>query len=140
MARLGVQEEEKLLVPMYISGLSPKIQQRMEFLTVNMLVDAFHYASKLEAKHKEKTCFTNKPTCQKSHKNSSSDSEKSKNPSQPTSPKLGHQKKNFQKDKRDRNKKTPTKKWCDYQSSAWHDMSECKARMKFLKILLTSDL
>ena len=61
MARLGVQEEEKLLVMKYVSGLSPYIQQEMEFLTVNTLMDEFHYASKVEAKHKGKSCFTKNP-------------------------------------------------------------------------------
>ena len=41
MARLGVQEEEKLLVLKYVNGLSPYIQQEMEFLTVNFPMDAF---------------------------------------------------------------------------------------------------
>ena len=41
-ARLGIQEEEKLLVLKYISGLSLYIQLEMEFLTVSMLADAFH--------------------------------------------------------------------------------------------------
>ena len=50
MARLGIQEEEKLLVLNYVSGLSPYIQQDMEFLTFNTLADAFHYTSKLKAK------------------------------------------------------------------------------------------
>ena len=54
MSRLGVQEEEKLLVMKYVSGLSPYIQQQMEFLTISTLADAFHYASKLEAKQKGK--------------------------------------------------------------------------------------
>ena len=61
MARLGVQEEEKLLVLKYVSILSPYIQQEMEFLTVSTLANAFHYTSKLEAKQKGKICFTNKP-------------------------------------------------------------------------------
>ena len=52
MARLGIQEEEKLLVLKYVSGLSLYIQQEMYFLTVSTLADAFHYASKLEAKQK----------------------------------------------------------------------------------------
>ena len=42
MARLAIKEEEKLLVLMYLNGLSPYIQQDMDFLTVNTLVDAFH--------------------------------------------------------------------------------------------------
>ena len=50
MARLGVQEEEKLLVLKYVSGLSLYIQQEMEFLTFSTLADAFHYTSKLESK------------------------------------------------------------------------------------------
>ena len=49
MARLGVQEEEKLLVLKYIGGLSPYIQQEMEFLVVSTLTDVFHYIIKLEA-------------------------------------------------------------------------------------------
>ena len=56
MDRLGVQEEEKLLVLKYVSRLYPYIQQKMEFLTVNMLADAFHYTSKLEVK-KRKSMF-----------------------------------------------------------------------------------
>ena len=60
--RLGVQEEEKLLFLKYVSGLSPYIQQEMEFLTVIILVDAFHYAIEIEAKQKGKTRFDNKPT------------------------------------------------------------------------------
>ena len=50
VARLGIQEEDKLLVLKYVSGLSPYIQQEMELLTVNTLADAFHYTIKLEAK------------------------------------------------------------------------------------------
>ena len=49
MARLGIQKEEKLLVLKYVNGLSPYIQQEMDFLTANTLADSFHYASKLEA-------------------------------------------------------------------------------------------
>ena len=63
MARLGIQEEEKLLVLNYIIRLSPYIQQEMAFLIVSTLADAFHYASKLEAKQKGKAHFLNKPTC-----------------------------------------------------------------------------
>ena len=74
MARLGVQEEEKLYVLKYVSNLSLYIQQEMEFLTVSMIVDSFHYASKLEAKHKGKTNFTNKPIGQTSDKKSPADS------------------------------------------------------------------
>ena len=62
MARVGVQEEDKLLILSYIIGLSPYIQQDMEFLIVSTLADAFHYAIKIEAKQKGKTCFMNKPT------------------------------------------------------------------------------
>ena len=61
MVRLGVQEEEKLLVLKYVDGLSPYFQQDMDFLIFSMLADAFHYANKLEAKEKEKYCFTTKP-------------------------------------------------------------------------------
>ena len=62
MARLCIQEEEKLLVLKYVSGLSPYIQPEMEFLTASTLVDAFHSDSKLESKHKGKECFVTKPT------------------------------------------------------------------------------
>ena len=60
MARIDIQEEEKLLVLKYIGGFSPYIQKEMDFLTVSMLVDAFHYTNKLESKHKVKICFINK--------------------------------------------------------------------------------
>ena len=50
MARLGVQEEDKLLGLKNVSGLSLYIQQEMEFLTVSTFVDAFHYVNKIEAK------------------------------------------------------------------------------------------
>ena len=93
MARLGVQEEEKLFVLKYASGLSPYIQQEMEFLTVSTLADEFHYAINIEAKHIGKSHFTNKKIGRTSDKKSLSDSDKFKNPSQPTPPKLEHQKK-----------------------------------------------
>ena len=110
MDRLGIQEEEKFLVLKYVGRLSPYIQQEMEFLTVSMLVDAFHYANKLEAKQKGKICFMNNPTGRASDKKSPSYSYKFKNPFQPTLPKPDHQNKNFQKDKRDRRKQNPTGK------------------------------
>ena len=53
MARLGIQEEEKLLVLKYVSVLYLYIQQEMEFLTISMLVDAFKDTSNIESKHKE---------------------------------------------------------------------------------------
>ena len=53
----------------------------MEFLTISMLADAFHYAKKLEAKQKGKARFTNKPTGRTSDKKSTSDSDEVKNPS-----------------------------------------------------------
>ena len=56
MARLGVQEEEKLLVLKHFNGLSPYIQQEMDFLAVSMLADAFHYTNIIEAK-KRKSMF-----------------------------------------------------------------------------------
>ena len=62
MARLGIQEEDKLLILKYISGLSLYIQQDMVFMTASMLADAFHYTIKLEAKQKGKEHFANKPT------------------------------------------------------------------------------
>ena len=95
MARLGVQEEDKLLVLKYVSDLSPYIQQEMEFLTVSMLADAFHYVVKLETKKKGKARFVNKPTGRTSDKKSLVNSEKSKNHSQSTPPKLDHQEKKF---------------------------------------------
>ena len=99
----------------------------MEFLTVSMLADAFHYARNLEAKQKGKVRFANKPTGQTSDKKSPSNSDKFKKPSHMTLPKPDHQKHKFQKDKRDHNKQIPTGKWCDYHSSRWDDTSECKA-------------
>ena len=101
MARLGVQEEEKLLFLKYVSGLYSYIQQEMKFLIVSTLADAFHYANKLEAKQKGKIRFANKPTSRTSDKKSPADSNKFKNPSLQTPPNPEHQKKNFQKDKRD---------------------------------------
>ena len=86
MDRLGIQEEEKFIFLKYVSGLSPYIQQEMEFLTVRMLVDAFNYANKLEAKHKGKAHIANKPTSQKYDKKSPIESDKFKNPSQLTPP------------------------------------------------------
>ena len=80
MARLGVQEEEKLLSLKYVSGLSPYIQQEIEFLSVSTLVDAFHYANNIEAKQKGKACFTNKPIGQTSDKKSLIDSNNFKHP------------------------------------------------------------
>ena len=123
MARFGIQEEDKLLVLKYVSVLSLYIQQEMDFLTVSTLVDAFHYTNKLEAKHKGKSCFANKAIGRTSHKKSPVDFDNFKNPSQPTLPNPYHPKKNFQKYKRDRSKQDPTRKWCDYHSSSWHDTS-----------------
>ena len=54
MARLGVQEEEKLLILNYVNSLSLYIQQEMEFMTVSRLADAFHYTINIKAKHKGK--------------------------------------------------------------------------------------
>ena len=82
----------------------------------------------------------NKPIGQTSDKKSPADSYDFKNPSQSTLSNLDHQKKSFQKDKRDSSKKTPTGKWCDYHSSSWHDTLECKAWKTFLEKLSTSDL
>ena len=76
MARLGIQEEEKLLVMKYISGLSPYIQQEMEFLIVTTIMDAFYYTSNIESKQKGKPDFTNKPTGRTSHKKSLANSDK----------------------------------------------------------------
>ena len=93
MARLGIQEEEKLLFLKYVNDLSPYIQQGMEFMTVITLVDAFHYTIKLESKQKGKTRSANKPIGRTSDKKSLVDSNKLKNPSQPTPPKPDHQQK-----------------------------------------------
>ena len=82
----------------------------MEFLTVGTLVDAFHYASKLESKKGGKSHFMNKPTCRTTDKKSPADSDKFKNPSQSTPPNPNHQKNKFQKDRRDHNKQYPTGK------------------------------
>ena len=60
MARLGIQEEDKLLILKYVSDLSSYIQQEMEYLTISMLADAFHYARNIKAKQKGKTHFMNK--------------------------------------------------------------------------------
>ena len=81
MARLGIQEEEKLFVLKCISSLSPYIQQEMEFLTLSTLADAFHYTSKIEFKEKGKTRFVNKPTCRTFYKKSLDESDMFKNPS-----------------------------------------------------------
>ena len=70
----------------------------------------------------------------------SADIDKFNKPSQLTPPKTDHEKKNFQKDKRDHNKQDPTEKWCDYHNSTWHDTSEFKSRKTFLAKLLTFDL
>ena len=60
-ARLGIQEEEKLLILKYVNSLSLYIQQDMEFMTISMLADAFQYNFNLEAKQKGKARFANKP-------------------------------------------------------------------------------
>ena len=95
MDRFAIQEEEKFLVLKYVSGLSPYIQQEMEFLTVSVLEDAFHYASKIEANKKGKICFVNKPTGRTSDKNSPANYDKFKNPSQQNPPNPNPQTKNF---------------------------------------------
>ena len=81
IARIGIQEEEKLFFLKYIGSLSLYIEQEMEFLTVGTLVDAFHYARKIEAKQKGKACFTNKPIGKTSDNKSPTDSDKSRHPS-----------------------------------------------------------
>ena len=50
MVRLDVQKEHKMLFLKYVSGLSPYIQQQMEFITVSTFTNAFHYANNLEDK------------------------------------------------------------------------------------------
>ena len=84
MARFGIQGEDKLLVLKYTNILSPYIQEEMDFLTVSMLVNAFHYVIKLEAKYKGKSHFANKPTSRTPDNKSPTDFDKFKNPSQPT--------------------------------------------------------
>ena len=81
MARIGIQEEEKLLVLKCANKLSLYIQQDMESLTTNTLPYAFHYASKLGSKKKGKACFMTKSTGQTSDKKSPVDSDKSRHPS-----------------------------------------------------------
>ena len=78
------------------------------------------------------------PTSRTSHKKSSVKPNKSRHPSQFTSPKS--HKKHFIKYKREHINYPPTKKWCDYHNSSWHDMSEWKAWKKFLAKLSTFDL
>ena len=112
----------------------------MELLTFSTLANTFHYTINIEAKQKGKSRFVNKPMGRTSEKKSPANSDKFKNPSQLTLPNPNHQKKNFQNDKRDRNKNDPTKKFCDYHSSAWHDTSKYKARKTFLEKLSRSDL
>ena len=90
-------------------------------MTSSTLADAFHYANKLESKQEGKICFTNKPTGRTFDKKSPANTDKYKNPSQQTLPKYEHPKNNFQKDKRDRNKQNPTRKWGDYHNSSWND-------------------
>ena len=60
MARIQIQEEEKLLVLKYVNGLSFYIQKDMEFLNVSMLSDAL--LNNTKAKDKGKSLFTTKPT------------------------------------------------------------------------------
>ena len=76
----------------------------MEFLTVIVLVDAFHHTNKIEAKQKGKSHFMNKQTGRSSDKKSSANSDKVKHPSQPNLVMPNHHKKNFKKDKKDCNK------------------------------------
>ena len=95
MARLSIQEEEKLLVVKYVRNLSPYIHQEMEFLIVSMLADAFHYENKIEAKQKGKIHFANKTTVPTSDKKLSAESNKFDNPSQQNPPNPDHQKKKF---------------------------------------------
>ena len=63
----------------------------MEFRTISMLVDAFHYIGKLEAKQKGKVHFATKSTGRTF--------DNSKHPSHLTPPKLDHGKKNTKKEK-----------------------------------------
>ena len=58
----------------------------------SMIADTFHYANNIEAKQKGKIRFVNKPTSQTSENKSSVDSDKSKQTSQPTTPKLDYHK------------------------------------------------
>ena len=62
MARLGVREEEKILVLKFVSGLAPYIQQEMEFLTIVTLVEAYLYATKLKENIKLKGRYLTKLT------------------------------------------------------------------------------
>ena len=76
MARLGIQKEEKNIFLKYIGGLSPYIHQEMDFMTVSMIVYAFHYANKIESKQKGKAHLVNKPIGRTSNRKSSVDSNK----------------------------------------------------------------
>ena len=89
----------------YINDLSPYIHQEMDFLTIRMLLESFDYENNIEAIKKGKIRITNKPTCPTSDKKFSVDSDKFDNASPQNPPKPDHQKKNFHKDKRDRNNK-----------------------------------
>ena len=63
------------------NGLSLYIQTEMEFLTVSILMDAFHYYSKIESKQKGKSHFATKPIGRTFNNKLSSDSNKSRHPS-----------------------------------------------------------
>ena len=76
----------------------------MEFLTINMLAYAFHYVSKLEAKHKGESHFTTKLIGQTSNKKSPTKSNKSRHPSQPIPPNPDYRKKKSPKEKREHRK------------------------------------
>ena len=104
MARLGIQEEEKLLGLKYINRLSLYIQQEMEFLNIGTLTDAFHYSNKLENKQKGKSRFTTKLTRRTFNRKSRSDFDKLGKPSQRTPPKKDHGKNKSRKYKRERRK------------------------------------
>ena len=95
MARLAIKEENKFIFLTYLNGLSPYIQQNMEFLTISTLADAFHYTSKIEAKQKGKSCFANKPIGQTSDKKSLANSDNFKHPYQPTPQNPDHHKNKF---------------------------------------------
>ena len=108
----------------------------MEFLIDSTLVDRFHYTNNIKAKQEGKPCFTIKTTGQTFDKKEPAEYEKSRQPSQPTPPNPDHGKKHSQKEKREHRKEPPTRKWCDYHNSSWHDTPECKAQKTCLEKLL----
>lgn len=141
MARLGVQEEEKLLVLKYVSGLSPYIQQEMEFLTVKL--SRMHSAMLASLKQSRKEKNASRLSQHDDHSTRSLRRQPIPTSSNAHLTRLRLSKirvRDSQRDKRECSKQPPAEKWCDYHHSSWHDASECKARKTFLAKLSTSNL